>query len=159
MALIDCPECLGRVSDRALACPPCGYPVREGSSGGPERDLLAVSPRLFGGNWFIHFLMILLCVVGVGFIFYGVEWLTQRATRLLVTDRRTTLKKGILEKATNEIRHSDIRNVRVTQSFIDRMFGVGTLELSSAGQSDVEIAVKGLPNPQHIAELIREQRT
>lgn len=27
MALLDCPECQHRVSDRAMACPSCGYPL------------------------------------------------------------------------------------------------------------------------------------
>ena len=121
MALIDCPECAGRVSDRAAACPHCGFPVREEHLGGagPEEELLAVSPRLFGGTWFMHALMVLLCVVVVG---------------------------------------SDVRNVRVTQGFVDRLFSVGTIELSSAGQSDVEISVKGMPDPQGIAEIIRRYR-
>ena len=29
MALISCPECKGRVSDLALACPHCGFPIKE----------------------------------------------------------------------------------------------------------------------------------
>lgn len=157
MALIECPECSGEVSDRALACPHCGFPVRE-ERGGPEEELLAISPKLFGGNWFTHALVVVLCIALVGFVIYVVEWLRVRATRLIITTRRTTLKKGILEKATNEVLHSDIRNVRVTQGFVDRLFGVGTIELSSAGQSDVEIAVKGIPDPQQIADLIREHR-
>ena len=159
MTLIACPECTGRVSDRAVACPHCGFPVREQVlDGGPERTLREVSPRLFGGNWFIHALVILLCFVLVGFVIYLVEWLIVRDTRLTITDRRTTLRRGLLEKKTNEVRHSDIRNVQVTQGFVDRLFGVGTLELSSAGQSDVEIAVKGIPDPQDLAKLIRDAR-
>jgi hypothetical protein len=27
MALIDCPECEARISDKAAACPHCGYPM------------------------------------------------------------------------------------------------------------------------------------
>ncbi len=159
MALIACPECTGRVSDRAEACPHCGYPVRdEGVDGGPERTLLEVSPRLFGGNWFVHALMILLCFVVVGLFFYLVEWLVCRGTRLTVTNRRTVLARGILDRQTSEVRHADVRNVRVNQSFVQRLFRVGTLEISSAGQSDVEIGLKGIPDPQAIATLIREQR-
>jgi hypothetical protein len=30
MALTSCPECEGDVSDQALACPHCGYPIRGG---------------------------------------------------------------------------------------------------------------------------------
>jgi hypothetical protein len=29
MALIDCPECEKKISDKAAACPHCGYPLRE----------------------------------------------------------------------------------------------------------------------------------
>ncbi|MCD8160790.1 MAG: zinc-ribbon domain-containing protein [Clostridiales bacterium] len=29
MALITCPECNAQVSDKAIACPHCGYPVQE----------------------------------------------------------------------------------------------------------------------------------
>jgi hypothetical protein len=27
MALINCPECAARISDKAVACPHCGYPL------------------------------------------------------------------------------------------------------------------------------------
>ncbi|MBE0597775.1 MAG: hypothetical protein IH614_10940 [Desulfuromonadales bacterium] len=30
MALIDCPECTHKVSDRAAQCPSCGFPLKEG---------------------------------------------------------------------------------------------------------------------------------
>ena len=29
MALIDCPECRHKISERASACPQCGYPLKE----------------------------------------------------------------------------------------------------------------------------------
>lgn len=160
MALIDCPECKGRVSSRAAACPHCGFPVREEREGGrgSEETLLEVSPRLFGGNWLVQVSMAFLCLVLVGIYFYVKEYLRCRATRLIVTNRRTILQSGILSRNTNEVRHSDIRNVLVEQGFFQRMFGVGTLELSSAGQSDVEICVKGIPDPQGVAEMIRKHR-
>ncbi len=31
MALIQCPECSGQISDRAIICPHCGFPMRDGS--------------------------------------------------------------------------------------------------------------------------------
>ena len=32
MALIVCPECGGKVSDKASACPHCGYPILNANS-------------------------------------------------------------------------------------------------------------------------------
>lgn len=37
MALISCPECRRDVSDKAPACPHCGYPV--GGQARPQREM------------------------------------------------------------------------------------------------------------------------
>ena len=34
MALINCPECGRQVSDKAAACPDCGYPIASAKAGG-----------------------------------------------------------------------------------------------------------------------------
>jgi len=38
MALINCPECDCEVSDQALACPNCGYPVADGAPPSPQAE-------------------------------------------------------------------------------------------------------------------------
>ncbi|MFC1712890.1 hypothetical protein ACFL6S_04430 [Candidatus Poribacteria bacterium] len=43
MALIDCPECSARISDKAAACPKCGNPMK------PVADLTLVTRRLMRG--------------------------------------------------------------------------------------------------------------
>jgi hypothetical protein len=40
MALITCPECRRSVSDRAAACPQCGYPINPAASEPVLRALL-----------------------------------------------------------------------------------------------------------------------
>ena len=35
MALMKCPECAREVSDKASACPNCGYPIAAAAQGGP----------------------------------------------------------------------------------------------------------------------------
>ncbi len=39
MALIQCPECQHNVSDSALACPSCGYKLKESHSDGFAREV------------------------------------------------------------------------------------------------------------------------
>lgn len=41
MALINCPACKTRVSDKASACPKCGVPVAGGSDESKERTIRA----------------------------------------------------------------------------------------------------------------------
>lgn len=156
--LIACPECSGKVSDKAQACPHCGYPVSSLGSASAEETVIEVSPALFGNNPFTHLFVVLTCLVIIGFIWYFIEWLRCRSTRLTVTTQRTILRSGILAKETNEVRHTDIRNIQVHQGFFDRMLNVGSLDLSSSGQSSVEIVVKGVPDPQGLAALIRKNQ-
>ncbi len=164
MALIDCPECEQRVSSLAHGCPGCGYPVaeqlRKKKRGKAAEDevLAEVSPAVFGRNPLLHLAVAPLCLILIGFIIYFVEWLRCKATRLIVTDSRTILHHGLLSRKTNEVRHEDVKNLQVTQGFFDRIFNLGTLELSSAGQSDVEIQVAGIPGPEKLAALIRDHQ-
>ncbi len=49
MSLLDCPECAHKVSDRAFACPSCGYPLQAPTEGKPR-----VWPGVIGnvaGTW------------------------------------------------------------------------------------------------------------
>ena len=46
-----------------------------------------------------------------------------------------------------------IRSVKVNQSFFQRIFGVGDLEIYSSGD-EPEIVVSGMPNPLHLKELL-----
>ena len=48
MALIDCPECGREVSNSAVACPECAYPVRAGTPSVPPR---AVSGSVRRPGW------------------------------------------------------------------------------------------------------------
>jgi predicted amidophosphoribosyltransferase len=38
MALFNCPECEARISDKAAACPHCGYPLATQQKGEPLRE-------------------------------------------------------------------------------------------------------------------------
>lgn len=125
---------------------------------GGERILYQDAPAMFRNHPVGFLLCIILCVGVVGFLILLIWYLRCYGTQLTVTDKRTTLRTGILSKHVNEVFHRDVRNVRLSQTFGQRLLGVGSVELSSAGQSDVEIAVAGMPHPEQIKSLINEYR-
>ncbi|MEM9185419.1 MAG: PH domain-containing protein [Planctomycetota bacterium] len=108
---------------------------------------------LFTGNGAVGWLSAALFVLLL--LSLAVWWLNVFATALIVTTRRTTLRKGIFEKNTNEVQHDDVRNIQVEQNVMDRMLGVGTLKVSSAGQDGLEIIVEGILHPGDVAQTIR----
>lgn len=85
-------------------------------------------------------------------------WLMAKATTLTVDDEKTTLRRGLLSKHTNEVFHVDVRNIKVSQSFFNRIFDVGTIFVSSAAQANEEIVVRGMPTPEKIKEIINSLR-
>ncbi len=122
-----------------------------------ERVLTIAHPAMFRSSPVLFVILILLIpVFGLGIFCLLIWWLQCRATTLTVTTIRTTVRTGLLSKHTNEVRNKDARNIKVSQSLGQRIFGVGTLQVSSAGQSDIEIVFAGLPDPQKVAALIRQ---
>ncbi len=77
---------------------------------------------------------------------------------LTVTNKRTRLQHGIIQRHTSEVQHDDVRNMQVEQSLLQRLFGVGTLAISSSGQDDLEIVANGIRRPDRIADEIRRRQ-
>ena len=123
-----------------------------------EVTLYSASPSMFRNNPVMFVVCILLSLVVIGLIILLVWYLRCYGTRLTITNKRTKLRTGILSKQINEVYHRDVRNVRLSQTFLQRIFDVGSLEISSAGQADVEIAVSGMPSPEKMKAIIDEHR-
>ena len=98
------------------------------------------------------FLFILLLVSVVGLLAIGVWWLRTKGERLALSDREVLMERGLLAKQRTEIALSSIRSVRITQSFGQRIFDVGNVELFSAGDM-AEIAIKSMPRPGRIRNI------
>lgn len=79
-------------------------------------------------------------------------------TKLTVTEDRVILRKGIISKRTSELRHRDIRAIEVKQSILERLFNVGRIGISSSGQSDLEIVIGGIVDPQSVAQELRSRQ-
>jgi uncharacterized membrane protein YdbT with pleckstrin-like domain len=94
----------------------------------------------------------------VGIPILVIWWLKTAATTLTVTTRRTTLTQGLLSKHTSEVMHEHVRNIQVDQSVLQRLFGVGRIAISSAGQSGMEIDITGIPHPDAIQSAIDRYR-
>ncbi|RLW66570.1 MAG: hypothetical protein B6D70_03430 [gamma proteobacterium symbiont of Stewartia floridana] len=74
-----------------------------------------------------------------------------------MNDSEILYEKGLLSKERSEVNISSVRTTKVKQSFFDRIFGVGTIEIYTAGDSP-EIVAKGLPDPNRISEIIRPRK-
>lgn len=123
-----------------------------------EEDLYVASPAMFRNHPIAYILTLILCLVGVGIIIWIVWYIRSRSTELTVTNLRTRLHRGWLSRSITEVWHSDVRNVQLDQTLLQRMLGTGRIAVSSSGQSGIEIDVNGLPDPDKIKALIDSHR-
>ncbi|MGH7201796.1 MAG: PH domain-containing protein [Planctomycetaceae bacterium] len=86
-------------------------------------------------------------------------WFKTRFVTLSITTKRTVLRNGIISRETSEVGHEDVRNIQVEQNALERMLGIGDLALSSAGQSGLEIHARGIPQPNDVADVIRDMQS
>lgn len=100
----------------------------------------------------------LLCLFLIGIPILIVWRLVNGSTRLMIDDSAVTLKTGFFSKQVNQVLIRDVKNIRVDQSLWQRLVGIGTVDISSSGQSGVEIHAVGFPLPYEIKRLIDAQR-
>lgn len=148
-----------------------------------EKPLMRVRPAMFRARPALFSglaLLVLSGVVGAGYFIWQkqyswamvcglpvlagvaglVVWkIRTLAVTLEVTSRRTMAIRGLFSKATTEVLHDNVSNLQITQSFWNRVWGVGQIGISSAGQDEVEIVVRDLPDPFKIRETIDRHRT
>ena len=106
-------------------------------------------PAMFRAHPFL-FLLLLVSVVGI--IAIAIWWVLHKGERLALSEREVLLERGLLAKQRTEIALTSIRSVRITQTLGQRIFGVGHIELFSAGDI-AEIAIKNLPRPDRIRAI------
>ncbi len=111
-------------------------------------------PAMFRAHpfWFI-LSVLLIAALGLGILILLYWYIKTRATALTITQHEIMYEKGILSKDRTSVSLRHVRAVRVTQRFINRILGVGTVEISTAGD-EPEFEVKDMPDPHQIREAI-----
>src|SRR5688572_320872 len=104
---------------------------------------------------------VLLALVAVAVLPALVLLLTIAIHKLTVSYRLSThrffRRRGIFSRRLDELELIRVDDVAVTQNFMQRMFGVGTVTILSTDQTDPRLAIVGIEDPVGIKEQIRNQ--
>ena len=79
------------------------------------------------------------------------------SSRLLLTNRRVVLKRGILRQRSGEFLLPTIESVLVEFPLSGRLFNYGTLTVRGFGGS--QEFIKRIPNPERVRELIHKEQS
>ncbi|MFP8953203.1 PH domain-containing protein [Natrialbaceae archaeon A-arb3/5] len=97
-----------------------------------------------------------LALVLIGILIIVGEYLRVTNTHYVVTDRALYRKSGVLSRDVKRIDHEKVQDISYSQSALGAQFGYGTVEVSTAGGSGVELSFKSVPEPGSVQQLITE---
>jgi membrane protein YdbS with pleckstrin-like domain len=182
-----CPSCGAALAEgEAPAGRAAGLAPRQGESVEDERELWegGYSPKAMVGVWVLLAIVsvaivILAIMLSAGTLGVGapvvvpvavgivvVMWLVGLAVMLVrkwsmrytVTTQRLIHRRGILSRTTDRIELIDVDDITFRQGLVERMVGVGTIEVSSSDVTHPKLALLGIDDVQRIADVIDDAR-
>lgn len=100
---------------------------------------------------------LLLCLVGVGLVIVVWRWLSNIAVSYELTDQRLIIRRGILNKTTDEIELYRIKDTTIAYSVINQLTDIGniTIRSSDATTAAGDLMLRDIPQGRAIREEIR----
>jgi len=84
--------------------------------------------------------------------------LHRRYTSWSLTSDRLIERRGLLASHRREMELADVRSIEVDRSFAQRLLGIGDVMIASAASADFIIRLGDVPDPEGIAEMLRQAR-
>ncbi len=154
-----------------------GLPADLASSiGGDERVLFAVRPGflfIVASSW--KSLVGLAVIAAVFFVVPGIHWrwgpmLSTLAAmgrllwafavwwniRAVLTDRRVCVSAGVFRRVVSTLELDRIEHMALSKLVVERVFGLGTLWIASAGTGGSEVVWPMLNAPESVLAMLRE---
>ena len=88
----------------------------------------------------------------------GLTSLRRHYTSWSLTSDRLIERRGLLASHRREMELSDVRSIEVDRSVMQRMLGLGTVTIASAASTDFMIRLYDIPDPERVAEILRQAR-
>jgi len=80
------------------------------------------------------------------------------STSWSLTSERLIERRGLLSTRRRELELADIRSVEVDRPLLQRLLGLGNVIVASAASTDFMIRLEAVPDPEGIAETVRQAR-
>ena len=77
-------------------------------------------------------------------------------TKYYLTEERLFVETGFFTTVEDEVRLYRIMDVKLTRTLGQKMFGVGTIQISSADKSMQDFEIKSVKKPKEVKETLSE---
>jgi uncharacterized membrane protein YdbT with pleckstrin-like domain len=93
-------------------------------------------------------------VVGVFAVVLVVGWIRRLMTTYTISTRRLHIRRGLVSRRNQETRLDRVQNVNTSQSVLERLLRVGTVDFDTAGGGDYDFKFAGVAKPNEIVHAI-----
>lgn len=95
-------------------------------------------------------------IVGLILLAVAVGWALLETVRwkYTITDRRVFVRHGLVSVDEQTARLERVQDLTLHQTLFDRLFGVGTLEIDTAGSEGGPLEFKALTEPTRVREIL-----
>jgi uncharacterized membrane protein YdbT with pleckstrin-like domain len=100
-------------------------------------------------------------VVLIGIPIVVGAYLSVKNTEFVVTSQGLYRKSGVLSRSVQKIGFDKVQNISFSQGVFGNYFGYGSIEISTAGGSGVEMRFRNIDEPRRVQQIINrgaEQR-
>jgi uncharacterized membrane protein YdbT with pleckstrin-like domain len=98
-----------------------------------------------------------LSIILIGIPIVVASYLQYTNTNYVVTNRGLYSKRGVLSRDVQQIGFDKVQNISYSQSALGSYFGYGSVDVSTAGGSGIELQFQSIPNPAAVQELIARE--
>lgn len=77
--------------------------------------------------------------------------------RYRLTTQRLFIERGILSRTIDQAELIRVDDVRIHKTLLNRFTGLGSIEIFSTDTSNRQVTIRGVPQPEHIADTIRQR--
>lgn len=128
-----------------------------------DKSLAPHEQILMRGRWpIVHWVMAWAALIFLGWLIAGVfifiyAAVVMKTTEFAVTDKRVILKRGWLNRRTEELAVQSVEGVHLVQSIMGRIFGYGRLIVTGTG--DARIVFPPMARPVAFRRAIEAARS
>src|SRR5664279_2157316 len=99
----------------------------------------------------------LLCLLIIPIPWALWKWLQVKARTYRVTTERLLTTNGVLTKTTDSLELYRVKDIRMTQPFHLRFFGLENVELTTSDESSPLVVIECIPQSVKLGDILRQQ--